>query len=611
MTTGTRTLEEGPRVPFWATIYGFVKPYRRKLLLSILLAMFVGVTVALQPICVKWIIDEGVLRKGPDGDLLPTALRIRYALVFVGAYLALSTCRMLVGVRGVYFMVDGIEQFLCDLRGRFFRHVQNLCFRFHDQASSGELFNYIMGSPLQSLKMFLHQGAVMLPISVVSWVVALITLTTFHWLMALITFATVIAVVVTNRRSWVVIKEMSHRFMETESSVSKYVADMLRGTRAVKIYAIEDNVSSFFEHQARRMRNEGARLGKRRTLEHAKAEAAQYAGMAVIYGSGAYLCLFGDLEVGAFFAFVGSITTLMHSLMGIMQLNLVRANAEAGLTRIVRVLQLEQSTPEVPPEKAVAVEKQNGVARSHRMPCVQMRGVRFGYDGNGPVLTDIDVTIPDGQSVALVGPSGSGKSTFVSLLLRLYDIWHGEILLNGVDLRSYPQKELRACFGVVPQDPFIFQTSLLNNITVTRPEATMEEVHRALDIAYVKEFVDTLPHGLDTEVGEGGANLSGGQRQRIAIARAVLAAPRYYVFDEATSALDNDSERRIQAAMEALMEGHTTFVIAHRLSTIRNVDRILVFDKGRIVQDGAYDTLAGQDGLFRELLASAQGSAAA
>lgn len=611
MHTAARTLDEGPRVPFWTTIYTFVKPYRAKLLLSVLLAMIVGVTVALQPICVKWIIDEGVMREGADGGLLPMAQRMRHALLFVGLYLALSACRLLVGVRGVYYMADGIEQFLCDLRARFFRHVQNLCLRFHDQVSSGELFNYIMGSPLESLKMFLHQGAVMLPISIVSWIVALVTLTTFHWLMALITFFTVAGVVITNRRSWVIIREMSHRFMETESSVSKYVADMLRGSRAVKIYAIEDNVSNFFEHQARRMRNEGARLRKRRTLEHAKAEAAQFAGMAIIYGSGAYLVLYGDLEVGAFFAFVGSVTTLMHSLMGIMQLNLVRANAEAGLTRIVRVLQLEQSTPEVTPEKAVAVERQTDVARCRRMPCVQMRGVRFGYDGNGPVLSDIDVTIADGQSVALVGPSGSGKSTFVSLLLRLYDIWHGEILLNGVDLRSYPQKELRACFGVVPQDPFIFQTTLRNNITVTRPDATPEEIRGALDTAYVNEFVDTLPQGLDTEVGEGGANLSGGQRQRIAIARAVLAAPRYYVFDEATSALDNESERRIQASMETLMKGHTTFVIAHRLSTIRNVDRILVFDKGRIVQDGAYETLAAQDGLFRELLASARGSAAA
>ncbi len=611
MDTAARTLDKGPRVPFWATIFGFVKPYRAKLLLSIALAMIVGVTVALQPICVKWIVDEGIMRSNAAGELLPMVQRVRFALLFVGLYVALSACRLLVGVRGVYYMVDGIEQFLCDLRARFFRHVQNLCFRFHDQVSSGELFNYIMGSPLQSLKMFLHQGAVMLPISIVSWIVALVTLTAFHWLMALITFATVIGVVITNRRSWVVIREMSHRFMETESSVSKYVADMLRGSRAVKIYAIEDNVSSFFEHQARRMRNEGARLRKRRTLEHAKAEAAQFIGMAIIYGSGAYLCLYGDLEVGAFFAFVGSITTLMHSLMAIMQLNLVRANAEAGLTRIVRVLQLEQSTPEVPPDEAVAVETQTSVARCRQIACVQMRGVRFGYDGNGPVLSDIDVTIPDGQSVALVGPSGSGKSTFISLLLRLYDIWDGEILLNGVDLRSYPQKELRASFGVVPQDPFIFQSTLRNNITVTRPDASAEEIRRALDIAYVNEFVDTLPQGLDTEVGEGGANLSGGQRQRIAIARAVLAAPRYFVFDEATSALDNESERRIQAAMETLMEGHTTFVIAHRLSTIRNVDRILVFDNGQIVQDGAYDVLAAQEGTFRDLLASARGSDAA
>jgi ABC-type multidrug transport system fused ATPase/permease subunit len=290
-----------------------------------------------------------------------------------------------------------------------------------------------------------------------------------------------------------------------------------------------------------------------------------------------------------------------------LQLNLVKANAEAGLTRIVQVLKEESTTPEPHTAIRAAVEPQMKRARESGLPCTEWKAVRFSYDGQRTVLKDITVSIPDGQSVALVGPSGSGKTTFASLLLRLHDVQEGSILLNGLDVRSYPLADLRSCYGVVPQDPFIFQGTILDNVKVTSPEASEEQVREALEMSWVNEFVRTLPNGLDTQVGEGGASLSGGQRQRVAIARAILARSQYFIFDEATSALDNESERRIQSAMETVMKGHTTFIIAHRLSTIRNVDRILVFNKGRVVQDGTYGALSSSDGLFRELLRSAEG----
>lgn len=596
----------GSTIPFWPTIWAIVKPYRRRLMVSVGCAMVVGVAFALQPVTVKWIVDNGVLRKAADGTLAPLAERLRYALIFVALYFGLSAVRMGVGVTGMMFMIDGIERFVADLRARFFRHVQRLSFSFHDQVSSGELFNYIMGSPLQSLKQFLHDGALMIPLNLVGFTVTVATLTAFHPLMALITVLMIVTVVAVNRRSAVVVREYSAEFMNTESSVSKYVADMLRGARAVKTYAIEREVVGSFEHQVQRMRSEGARLAKRRTLEHAKAESMQYAGMAVVYGAGAYLCLYRDMQVGTFFAFVVSIGSLMHSLMAMLQLNLVKANAEAGLTRIVRVLQQESDTPDPRTAVRAQFDHQKHRARSEGAACVEMRGVRFAYDPLRVVLDDVNCVVPDGQSVALVGPSGSGKTTFVSLLLRLRDVQQGTVLVNGLDVRTYPLGQLRSSFGVVPQDPYIFQGTILDNIRVIDPEASDEDVRRAMEAAYVTEFVNELPQGLQTQVGEGGAGLSGGQRQRVAIARAVLSRPDYYIFDEATSALDNESERRIQAAMDRMMKGHTTFIIAHRLSTVRNVDRVLVFNRGRIVQDGTFDQLSQEPGLFRELLRSAE-----
>ncbi|MBN1863476.1 MAG: ATP-binding cassette domain-containing protein, partial [Victivallales bacterium] len=304
------------------------------------------------------------------------------------------------------------------------------------------------------------------------------------------------------------------------------------------------------------------------------------------------------MTAGTFTAFVLGFNLLMGSILSLLQLNLIRANAESGLDRIMRVMQVVESTPDPLPACRV-----DSVRRAEH--AIVLRDVHFSYDGKPPILRGISCAIKDGESVALIGPSGSGKTTFISMLMRFYDPQQGSVQVNGSDVRKYAIRDLRGQFGVVPQDPFIFQATLRDNICVTNPDASDQEVRRAMVSASMTEFVDALPEGLHTWLGEGGANLSGGQRQRLAIARVILAKPRFFIFDEATSALDNTSEKRIQQAMEELMRGHTTIIIAHRLSTIRNVKRILVFDSGRIIQTGTYDELAAQPGLFAELLAAA------
>ncbi|MBF0246263.1 MAG: ABC transporter ATP-binding protein, partial [Planctomycetes bacterium] len=586
-------------IRFWSSIHAYVKPFRRVLLLSTLCSMVVGVAVAIQPLLIKWIIDDGILGKGGDGQLLPPDERIHKALLFVGAYLCLSVGRIFIWLVGYRQMISAIEGFLFGLRSRFFRHVQELCFRFHDTVSSGELFNYIMGSPMQSLKTFLQMGAMNLPFQIVSGCVALGTLASFNLVMTAISLTIIVIIVMLNRRSHFVMRELSSQFMKTESAASRYIADILQGSRAVKIYAMEESVTSSFERQIDCIREQGENLAKRQQLEFLKPELVQYLGIAAIYASGAWLCVRGELEVVAFVAFVTSINILMGPIMSLMQLNLVRGNAEAGLTRIEQILHMEKSTPEKIPSERIHILGQEQVARDKHGSCVEFCGVRFAYDESRPVFDGLNCSIAAGQSVALVGPSGSGKTTFASLLLRLYEVDGGRILLNGVDLRSYGLSELRQAFGVVPQNPFLFQGTLRDNIRVVRPDAGDEEVRRAASIAHIDDFIQSLPSGYDTWVGEGGFNLSGGQKQRISVARAVLTRASYFIFDEATSALDNESERRIQEAMAGLMKNHTTLIIAHRLSTVRHVDRVLVFEQGRIVQDGTYEELASIPGIFR------------
>lgn len=583
-------------VPFWRTIYAHLKPFRRKLVVATVCALLGGTAIAMQSVVAKYIIDDAILRKGAS-----TESRFYWALVFAASYTFVSAFRISIWGVGYKRLLSCIEGVLFSIRATFFRHVQGLCFRFHDQVSSGELFNYLMGTPIQSIKSFMKEFAMQVPCQVVSWVVAGTMLAVFDWLMLVIALSVVALAVLVNYRSKRIVRELSADFMKTESAVSKYIADMLRGCRAIKIHAVEDNISSNFEGHIGLIRDQGQALVFQKWLEGRKPEAVRYAGMAVLYVVGAYSCIYREKSVGTFVVFINCINLMMNPLMHLLQLNLLKANAEAGLDRIQRIMETQKTTLELPDQKQLDLDRTAAEAGLKSLPCIEFKNVVFSYDEK-PVIDGLSCAIADGQSVALVGPSGAGKSTFVNLALRLYDPQGGEILLYGEDLRHYSLKEIRSSFGVVSQDLFFFQTNLLENIRVARPEATHDEVMEALELSYATEFIDELPDGLNTYVGEGGFNLSGGQKQRIAIARAIISKPRFFIFDEATSALDNQSEIQIQTAMKKIMRGHTTLIIAHRLTTITDVDRILVFHHGKIIQDGNYEHLSKNQGLFKDLL---------
>ncbi|MBD3343790.1 MAG: ATP-binding cassette domain-containing protein [Chitinivibrionales bacterium] len=590
---------EPPRLPFWKTIWDYMHPYRFKLIIAMISAIITGIAVALQPIVVKFIVDLGVNRQNATAKE-----KLMYALLFAGLYLLLSATRVTVWLVGYRRLVTALEGFLFTVRSQFFRHVQNLCFRFHDRMSSGELFNYIMGSPITSLKMFLHQFIMTVPTHLVSWVVVLGTLFYFDWMMTIILIVTVTVIVLVNRKSRLVIKEMSINFMKEESSVSKYVADMLRGTREIKIHAIENDVSSRFDDQIDRIRERSELLSYQQHVEYVKPESINYLGMTLVYIAGAYSCIYRELTVGELFAFVNSVSLLMAPMMMLFRLNLVKANAEAGLERIMRILNTQTTVSEESEDARLDIGKEDERARKADIPLIEFKDVTFSYTST-PVLKNLSCSIDHGKSIALVGPSGSGKTTFAGLILRLYNVENGGLLLNGQDIKRYSLQDLRSSFGVVSQDPFLFQTTVFENVRVAGPGASRSEIFDAMEMAYVTEFLDDLPNGADTQVGENGFSMSGGQKQRIAIARAILGNHRYFIFDEATSALDNQSEKRVQQAMHDLMKDHTIIIIAHRLSTIKHVDTIMVFQNGKIVQQGNYNQLSATEGLFQTLLRNA------
>jgi len=582
---------------FWSTVWKYARKYKVNIFLAIMFSMLTGVAVAIQPLIIKFIVDNGILNNQVNNYEKIKIVGF-YCIVFIVFAIFRMTCWG-IGYRNILKFIEG---FLFNIRSDLYAHIQNMCMAFYERHSSGELFNYIMGSPMNNLKNFLQQMAINVPYQMVSLIISLGAMFYFDWLLTLVLICIVGITVMINYYSRFKIKRLSKDYLQVESNASRYISDVLQGIRAVKLYAIENDTYSNFENYTAEMREKGIKLSFAQMLEGFKPEFLEYVGTALVYFVGALSCIYRGLTTGVLFAFVSSMGTILHTLMSWLNLNLLKSNAEAGLDRIVAVLE-EKATTEEPEESRARnpqIEKEKSI-RHHR-PCISFENVTFGYENDKKIYENLSCQIDYNQSIALVGGSGSGKSTFTKLAMRLYDVNAGVVKVHGRNVNEYRLKDLRASFGIVPQDPYIFQATILENIRIARPEASMKEVIKAMEIAHVHEFVNELPRGWNTLVGEGGLGLSGGQKQRIAIARAVLGNPDILIFDEATSALDNISEKLIQQSMEELMKTHTVIIIAHRLTTIRNVDRILVFENGKIVQDGTYDELAKVEGTFNDLL---------
>jgi ABC-type transport system involved in Fe-S cluster assembly fused permease/ATPase subunit len=311
----------------------------------------------------------------------------------------------------------------------------------------------------------------------------------------------------------------------------------------------------------------------------------------------------GSMTIGKF---VLVNTYLMQLYQPLNFLGMVYMTIKQGLVdmeQMFSLLRVDQEVADKPNAGALAAHLSDGPAGE-----VRFENVRFGYRPDHMILKGIDLTVPAGRKLAIVGPTGAGKSTISRLLFRFYDVTGGRILIDGQDIARVKQIDLRQAIAVVPQDPALFHRTIAENIGYARPDATVEEVQLAARRARAHEFIASLPKGYETLVGERGVKLSGGERQRVAIARAFLADAPILVLDEATSSLDVETEVQVQAATEELMAGRTTIVIAHRLSTIRSADRILVFEGGRIVEEGRHGELVAKGGAYARLHAVTQGA---
>ena len=386
-------------------------------------------------------------------------------------------------------------------------------------------------------------------------------------------------------------RRISTRMQEETAEVSNIIHESITGAPVVKAFTMEQYESKRFSVQTGRLFDTIMEDARYRRIQHPLMEVIGGIGMALIIWFGGKEVIAGNSTPGTFFAFLTSLVMIYEPIKAVSKIN---STVQQGLAAATRVFGLLDQKPDI-------VSKQNAPDLAPFTHSITLQNLQFSYDGKNPVLKNINLTVTVGEIVAIVGPSGSGKSTLANLIPRFFDIEKGSLLIDGVDIRDITLKSLREQIAIVTQQTILFNDTIRNNIAYGDQSRSEEDIRKAADAAYALKFIEALPDGFDTVIGESGIRLSGGERQRLSIARAILKNAPILVLDEATSSLDTESEREVQKALENLMKDRTTFVIAHRLSTIKNADRIIVVKNGRIVEEGTHNDLLSLEGEYKTL----------
>jgi ATP-binding cassette subfamily B protein len=566
-------------VPTFRRLLGFLRPYRRGNVLSIVLAsLAMGFTVLI-PWLVGNVIDA--IQSGERSHVLPLALTIVAAGLL---RLALTASRRIIAGK-----VSLAVEF--DLRSRIYEHLQSLELGFFDAQQTGQLMSRATVD-LQSIRFFLGYGLIFITQSALTLVVVAIVMIVLQPGLAILALLPVPVVVFTamrfNRYSRPALQEVQQRIAELTVEAEEAVS----GVRVVKSFAREEHMLGRFRNAVSRVFDQNVYSTKLRAFYTPLIAFLPNLGLAVVLLVGGRQVINGSMELGDFTAFYIYLVMLIGPMRMLGTALGMSQRAIASGNRLFEVLDRHpeiESAPDATPLPA-------GGGR------VAIDGVSLTYGGAGePALEDVDLEVEPGRVVALVGPTGSGKSSLVALLARLYDPSRGEVRIDGADLRGVDLRSLRSQIAFVADDPFLFSASVAENISYARPDATREEIELAARRAQAHGFIERLPDGYDTLVGERGLTLSGGQRQRVAIARALLADPRILILDDATSSVDATTEAEIRRGLDEALSGRTTFIVAHRLSTISLADEIVVLDEGRVVDRGTHEELLDRCELYREI----------